>query len=239
MAPFALPHALKERCLREYFWTDDFTEKALLAYRQFMVLKYNNDDYDATILSPSVVVDKVWHQHLLDVKHYVQACHDFTGGHLIGHNPDGGLDATARLERIKNTKVALKSAFGKEGVNEVAWSFENLNGGKNGTNKRVCISSNSQSESNNQDGILSGEGTNMITVSIRDQTNETISFRVRKCMRLGKVFRCFSEKKGVAHSSFRFYSEQQEERLGDNQTFEECGIEDGDEITCMLEQTGC
>ena len=34
----------------------------------------------ATLLSPPPLIDLVWHQHILDVADYVDACHAFCGG---------------------------------------------------------------------------------------------------------------------------------------------------------------
>jgi len=87
-----------------------------------MKLKLQHEDWDASTLSPSCTVDLVWHQHMLDPVHYVEACQAFTSGHVVGHNPDGGLDVAARMERIKTTKISLRSLFGKDVDSEV-WSF--------------------------------------------------------------------------------------------------------------------
>ena len=79
--------ALVKRCMRVYNWSLEKTRKVLTAYRQFLTLKKEHKDWNATILSPSYLVDQMWHQHILDVVNYT---HDMMllCGHVVGHNPD-------------------------------------------------------------------------------------------------------------------------------------------------------
>ena len=44
------------------------------AYRQFLALKAASFDVDATKLSPPPLIDRVWHEHVLDTKHYAPPC---------------------------------------------------------------------------------------------------------------------------------------------------------------------
>jgi hypothetical protein len=104
---------LVARCQREYRWDETKCRKVLNAYQQFFELKKYFQDWDATILSPSQVVDQMWHQHLLDVTNY---CHDtiLLFGHVVGHNPDGALDSPAKAARTKTTRDALFEHFGSD-----------------------------------------------------------------------------------------------------------------------------
>ena len=81
-----------------------------MAYKQFLELKKEFQDWDATILSPSGFVDKMWHQHILDVNNY---SHDMMllCGHVVGHNPDGALDTAAKTARTKTTRKALRQRY--------------------------------------------------------------------------------------------------------------------------------
>ena len=109
---FSIPDGLLPRCARQFGWTTEFCQRILMAYRQFMELKRQHEDWNATVLSPPWLVDKMWHEHILDVQHYVQACHDYCGNNLIiGHNPDGALDPAAQATRIQTTKIAGPSTL--------------------------------------------------------------------------------------------------------------------------------
>ncbi|CAB9506657.1 expressed unknown protein [Seminavis robusta] len=118
---FEVPVGLKDRLVRDGKMTPDVAEKAITAYKQFIFLKQRTKDWDATIVSPSGSVDIVWHEHILDVKHYVKACNEYCG-RLIGHNPDGGLNVAARGDRVKHTKLLLQAIFGDDHDTAV-WSF--------------------------------------------------------------------------------------------------------------------
>jgi hypothetical protein len=111
---------LVARCMRAYGWSESRTRKVLKAYRQFLELKKIKGDWNAETLSPSTDVDLMWHQHILDVVSYSHDCM-LLCGHVVGHNPDGGLDDEARAERRKTTVGALKEHFGEE-VDVTVWS---------------------------------------------------------------------------------------------------------------------
>jgi hypothetical protein len=111
---------LVARCIRVYGWSESRTRKVLKAYRQFLELKKIKGDWNAETLSPSTDVDLMWHQHILDVVSYSHDCM-LLCGHVVGHNPDGGLDDEARAERRKTTVGALKEHFGEE-VDVTVWS---------------------------------------------------------------------------------------------------------------------
>lgn len=69
-------------------------------------------------LSPSFLVDQMWHLHILDVVNY---CHDMMMlcGHVVGHNPDGALDIEAKRERDSKTRDGLEEHFEGEYDKEI------------------------------------------------------------------------------------------------------------------------
>lgn len=81
-------------------------------YLRFLELKASHEDWHASKLSPSPLIDRVWHLHVLDTANYedncVRAC-----GYNIHHNPDGPFDSD-RGERYRRTLVAYKTTFGVE-----------------------------------------------------------------------------------------------------------------------------
>ena len=58
------------RLANENYWTKNFTEKAILEYKKFMYLAATAD----RMVSPSEIIDKVWHQHLIFTKSYQEFC---------------------------------------------------------------------------------------------------------------------------------------------------------------------
>jgi len=114
--------ALVKRCMRVYNWSIGKTRKVLTAYRQFLTLKKEHKDWNATILSPSYLVDQMWHQHILDVVNYT---HDMMllCGHVVGHNPDGALDLQQKTERDETTHKALEERFANKYDKEI-WGVD-------------------------------------------------------------------------------------------------------------------
>ena len=59
------------RLSTENLWTINFTEKAILEYKKFMYLAAVSDQ----MVSPSEIVDTVWHQHLIFTGSYNKLSH--------------------------------------------------------------------------------------------------------------------------------------------------------------------
>ncbi|AZA75102.1 glycine-rich domain-containing protein [Chryseobacterium indoltheticum] len=58
------------RLAHENYWTQNFTKQAILEYKKFMYLAAVSD----MMVSPSEIVDTVWHQHLIFTKSYSEFC---------------------------------------------------------------------------------------------------------------------------------------------------------------------
>ena len=88
-------------------------------YRKFMIMKLLMKDYDekSTQLSPSPIVDLVWHTHILFTKNYYDFCKKcFRNNamrkafHFVHHDPDGTFDKH-KYERTMNTILLYMSIF--------------------------------------------------------------------------------------------------------------------------------
>ena len=81
-------------------------------------------------LSPSPLVDQVWHLHLQHPGLYVSSCRKIGECiDLIDHNPSTGEDDTyKKLNRLERTKIAYKLLFGSEAPKEF-WSWSPLKPG--------------------------------------------------------------------------------------------------------------
>ena len=117
---------LVKRCMRVYDWDLAKTRRVLSAYRQFLFLKNHYEDWDATQLSPSYLIDQMWHQHILDVTNY---CHDMMllCGHVVGHNPDGALDVGGKKTRDMNIRIGLRDHF-RDRFDREIWGIPRANG---------------------------------------------------------------------------------------------------------------
>jgi hypothetical protein len=105
---------LMERCQRLLGWDNEFATLVCAAFREFMECKAFVRDWEAAKLSPSLPVDRMWHQHILDIKRYADDC-KLLFGQVIHHNPDGDIDVPARNIRIESTKALMSTRHGPEG----------------------------------------------------------------------------------------------------------------------------
>lgn len=85
------------------FWTSNFTKEAILEYKKFMYLAASMD----FMVSPSEIIDKVWHQHLIFTTSYNQFCTLL--GKKIEHIPSTHNDTD--FEKFKLAKERTQAAY--------------------------------------------------------------------------------------------------------------------------------
>ena len=113
------------RLARENNWPYNFTKQAIIEYKKFMFLAATSD----FMVSPSRIIDEVWHLHLTYTKSYNDFC--VILGKKIEHNPSDFSDNDVQKykEAKEKTRVVYEKHFGKEPVEY--WKhgsiFEQLN----------------------------------------------------------------------------------------------------------------
>ena len=94
------------------------TEQILEEFRRFMALKFCCKDTDATIISPTPIMDLMWHAAILNTKYYDQLQEEY--GMKIHHNPDGAsLEPEETNKRVKRL-TEMKKLY------EIFWNEEPL-----------------------------------------------------------------------------------------------------------------
>jgi len=223
---------LVKRCVREYGWSWAFTDRVLQGYKKFLQLKKDLSDWDHKILSPSIPVDKMWHMHILDVANYIKDC-ELLCGRLVGHNPDGMLDADARSRRVETTRHILQNQLGED-LDARVWNFGEVNGGSgdNGSDEESP-----DRKRRRIDPPRAPVANELIAIRIRDGNGEEIQYKVKHTTKMGKVFKAYSEFKRISLSVLRFRLDGNPVKEDDTAQYLE--LEDGDLIDAMLEQCGC
>ncbi len=218
---------LVKRCMRTYGWDEVKTRKVLNAYRQFITLKKESQDWDAKILSPCYLVDQMWHCHILDVVNY---CHDMMllCGRLVGHDPDGALDYEAKQRRDETTRELLQERF--ESYDEDVWDYSL---GQNNDERGEEENAGPVDEGDDEE---EEEGAELITLRLKFQTGEETMFTLKRTTKMAKVFNAYADRKGVDVSDLRFLAD---EPVGFNDTPETLDLEDNDQIDVSLRQCGC
>ena len=212
---------LAARCQRKLGLSAPEARKRVEAYKQFMVLKAVNKDFYAWGLSPPPLVDEVWHEHILDTRGYSAFC--LTAfNQVVHHNPDGDLDFNDRSARRALTLYELKECFEDE-YDKSIWTYPEDRSLKR---KRAVVEDEPSAASEEK-----------LNIRIRDQTGEETWFKVKPTTPLQKVFNAYATRKGVSVTHLRFLFDGA--RYFGAQTPADIGMENRDQLDCMLEQGGC
>lgn len=110
---------LVQHCQRQYGWSNDI---ALLLVNEFIdrffALKREAADELATRISPSGMIDQVWHVALLYTQEYAAHC-EHAVGFFVHHRPQGEFEIEARDQRYFDTLKLYSHLYGKP--DELLW----------------------------------------------------------------------------------------------------------------------
>ncbi len=199
-------------------------------YRRFMELKVAVGDYDATQLSPSSLVDAMWHLHILDTRQYSAMCADLPS--FIHHNPDGGKDAAARCIRYQTTLIAYRSRFGETAPSTI-WPQNLYNTSTNPQNNTGII----PQHHNSTIIPLEAKSNKIIKLAVKDIDREVTIFKVKQHMKVRVLLPDLSKWKGVPIHDLRLLFDGQ--HMSYENTFCDYDLEDGDQLDLMPIQVGC
>ena len=76
-----------------------------------------------------------------------------------------------------------------------------------------------------------------LKIFVKHQHGDKTQFMIKPHMQMGRLFNSYANHLGVEVDSLRFLTDDGM-RIGEHKTPEKLGLEDGDEILCMLEQEG-
>jgi len=195
--------------------------KRVREFLRFLVLKVLLMDTDATMLSPSWSVDKVWHACLRDTKLYREICDAVLpvlvpAPRVIDHNPSGANDAL-RGTRYQNTRTMYKKAFGKTPPLQW-WPVEGA--GRPQLKKASC------SDFRNEPGTL---------IVVND--NRKYALHVEPSDSVEKLKKKVHARSGIKPEDQSLFFDGL--KLQNGKTMADYEFADEDEIELMLEQVGC
>ena len=202
--------ALEQRLIRRGIVPRGDVAEAMRSYRRFLELKAVHRDEDAVLLSPSLLVDSVWHAHILDTKDYARCCAALLGEEqLLHHDPDGDADSAARARRVANTRALYKARFGEE----CAWAFDRA--------------PSAQPE-------VQTDGSLMLRVS--DQDGNDLFFKCKPTAPLESLMASYCKTRGLSMLNVRFLFDGERFVTGTPQGL---GMKDGDVIDAIEVNFGC
>jgi hypothetical protein len=215
---------LVRRCMKFYGWDELYCRRVLKAYRQFLIIKEKKKDWNAVLLLPSVDVNEMWHQHILDVNNYIHDCM-LLCGHVLGHNPDTKISDEKEVTSKKNdsrytrTKMALEEYFDdqeidktKDGVWKEVFHREPNHQYNNGKSSRCStpVSSTTNAAPNvRMDASFSNSPNSTsrdnITILFRNEVTGVEShFNMKISTSFGLVFESYAQRHQTNISMIRF-----------------------------------
>lgn len=118
----SLIHTLRRHSVHRREWDRLNLEESVEEYKKFLALKVLFNDVNAEILSPSNLIDQIWHIDILDTRTYAQRFRDINS-EFIHHSPitkEECLDFCAKQScRYKRTYKGLFRHFGEP--NPIYW----------------------------------------------------------------------------------------------------------------------
>jgi Ubiquitin-2 like Rad60 SUMO-like len=235
---------LVRRCMRALGWTEFKARSTLRAYKQFLHVKVAKKDWSAELLSPSLAVDQMWHQHVLDNLNYAHDCLLLCDGHFVRHDPEGCVDVEAWMNRLEATRLALLESFGDDDEGEGGELDRSATGPWKGVFDGALESDEEASTARTASPAAAaapasddGDRGPTLIIRVRDQGLGTTRFRVQRTAPMGDVFAAYARLKGVNVGSIRFLLDGDVIRA--HETPVSLELEDGDEIDTIIEQAGC
>jgi hypothetical protein len=125
-------------------------------------------------------------------------------GHVIWHNPDGGLDVETRGERIKTNIIVLRIQY-PSGYDEEIRNFGVTQGEMAERARRMpetgeasrpllTVAGASQSGADSADGAVSCDGNEeLVTITVVYLTGECVDFKLKRDVPMRNVFKAFTQ----------------------------------------------
>lgn len=117
---------LVKRCMRINGWDLKMARKVLKAYRQFLFLKKQYEDWDAKLLSPSLLVDQMWHQHIRG-KPLGKFEFTYNGSRIDGRKTANSLSSLgfSKDERVLRVEAIDREEAARMAEQRKAYEYEN------------------------------------------------------------------------------------------------------------------
>eukprot|EP00590_Aulacoseira_subarctica_P011856 CAMPEP_0172431140 /NCGR_PEP_ID=MMETSP1064-20121228/57329_1 /TAXON_ID=202472 /ORGANISM="Aulacoseira subarctica , Strain CCAP 1002/5" /LENGTH=430 /DNA_ID=CAMNT_0013177641 /DNA_START=32 /DNA_END=1324 /DNA_ORIENTATION=+ len=250
---------LNQKCLHHGMYNLD---DAIMELKRFLILKTAANDVDAALLSPSPIVDEMWHCLVLCTRQYAAICKalfSFSSAEMncsSSNNTEKFLhhnllaivdDDEGRITRYSNTVTVYQRAFNKIPAKEYWPTVDAASILHQNPQQDNEESSTKQGTELNHEGgndtelnteVGSPQSSNAkIRLAFRLQDGTQLESRVFLNSRFEKVFSAVSKRLGVENSSLRFFFRG--ERITGEHKPAHFDMEDGDELDVFKEQVGC
>ncbi|KAF4618981.1 hypothetical protein G7Y89_g14866 [Cudoniella acicularis] len=229
-------------------------DQAVEEFRRLIALKTFYKDQNAEMLSPTPLMDTLWHAAILDTRFYAELQKAL--GCVLHHRPEGASDNEAEARKLRLASMeALYTVYftSKPSGSEVVVPVQKLhqpntppalnplNGPRELPIAAATIAPSEQvptpapaSQSGNMGEDKSQS--DKITVSVREHNMVTF-FRIRRTTPVEKLCKAYLEKHELSWNSRRILYDGKRVEVG--KSLQDHGIEDSDIIEVYLEQNEC
>ena len=233
---FAIPDGMIETCARQLVhigWSHAECDVLLVAYRQYVELVRQLEDWNALLLYPPLCVDLVWFAHAVQYKeHYLQACQDYCGGNIIRHHSTA-MDPATESSRRATTQIAVQARFDKNAVSPEIWSL--VDGHRDGHASKPTMTPPLQhpmrqrAQQPHSIPNRTTEGNDKVTLILTTHDGPHQSFRIPRCGQIGNLFEIFSQRSGIPLTNLAFLFNRHQ--IDPSQTPQTLKLRNNDTIT--------
>jgi hypothetical protein len=197
-----------KRCTRVLGWSDEFCQRVLKGYRDFLHCKILAEDSESSQVIPSIPINQMWQQHILDTKNYDHDCFFLVGQRL--HYPTDEPPGESQSQKIADTRKFLCKYLKCDVArldNEV-WAYApppmvRLKGTKTQEPDKLIVELDPRrtSRSKISDCVH-------ITIVWNDgplKKRDTAEFKVTSTMKLNRIFETYAKQRSLPRKSLAFF----------------------------------
>eukprot|EP00545_Synedropsis_sp_CCMP1620_P006141 CAMPEP_0119024304 /NCGR_PEP_ID=MMETSP1176-20130426/31609_1 /TAXON_ID=265551 /ORGANISM="Synedropsis recta cf, Strain CCMP1620" /LENGTH=247 /DNA_ID=CAMNT_0006979563 /DNA_START=66 /DNA_END=809 /DNA_ORIENTATION=- len=190
-------------CQRHLGWREAYSNRVFGEYCKFLAMKVRLNDFGASKIGasklvPSLAINKIWQQHVLDTRRYHNDCYALCG-RMIHYNRDADDTSASKLKRIRTTKGAYRLIFGKKKpLTSEIWRFGSLPEERDISHGRDPLDDQEEEPAE----------LTTLEISVQDENGNSVWFKLRGHTKIRKVFHRYAERMGVKESSISFFFDE-------------------------------
>ena len=208
---------LKIRCVHIFGWTDEFCDKVLSGYRDFLLCKRISPE---TKIIPSFSINQMWQQHILDTQNYARDCQLLVGKLLHypadqDDNEEEEVYKSTKSKRIADTKALLCQVknCSPNDLDGQVWSFpsstESISDSKSLNKQKASLSVDELDTRPTTRTKHCHDTDDEVDIEIiwtcgDTQKQEVTNFKISKTLKFDRIFHAYSKQKKIEREFLTF-----------------------------------
>jgi large subunit ribosomal protein L40e/ubiquitin C len=179
------------------------------------------EDIDGTLISPTIEIDEVWHQHLLYNKDYFDMCIKIN--FIVYHYPERSDDSL----KVKNKRIEVFKIIYQEYFQNIPFGYIDIS------------NNNSELVSSVKSELVSSVKAKPVQIFIKTITNKTVVIEISLDNTIGELKQMIYIKEGICIETQKFVFGGKYISYDNKKTLRELNIEKDSIIHIMLMLKGC